>query len=211
MVLTERQRPTEPITSLIDGITRENIQRRFEGFIHKIFIEYLDWLEGLTDTELDRIRDGDRALITQIIYHFCMFEDNPNEDDELDINVGDCLTELMGDHNPLEFIDDNVIDDVVRLFITTTQSSILDRRLTYTDTDKHETFIRYISSIMYWMGTVWLLEWTRNELQRRMTQNHTDTMGEDDAEEGEIIIYADDRFTEHMNELHNGTPHNHRN
>lgn len=204
MVLTDRQRPTEPmLTSLIDGITRENIQRKFEGFIRLVFIQYLDQLEGLTYTDMELIRDGDRALITQIIYEFCMYEDNPNEDDELDVNVGTHLCHLIEYHNPFGFIDDNIIDEVVRPFITTTQSSILDRRITYTDTDEHETFIRYISSIMYWFGTPWLLEWTRNELQRQLTQNHEDTMNDDDAEEGEIIIYADDRFTQHMNELHN--------
>jgi hypothetical protein len=184
----QRQRPTNPIfNSLIDGITRDNIQRRYEDGTHALFMEYLDQLEGLTYNAIEHIIDNDQELIQRVIHDFIGFEDAHYDDptEPLNVNVGEYLYDLLGDddtQNPLYHVCPNIIDTTINEFIQTTQSVILDRRTPYTDTHKTSILLDYIASIMYWYGTAWLLEWSNNELEQRHLQNNTDNTDDETIE-----------------------------
>jgi hypothetical protein len=161
------------MNSLIDNITRENIQRRYEEGTRLLFSQYLDQLEGLTNDAIYRILENDRDLSIMVIRDFCIYNETDYTDEhDSSVNVGEYLNNLLEitTENPVRHICNNTIDDVVRPFIQTTKSSILERHITYTDTDTYDIFVNYITSIMYWFGNPWLLEWCRSEIQRRMTE-----------------------------------------
>jgi hypothetical protein len=181
------QRPTNLLlNSVIDGATRQNIQSRFEGIVKTWLNDYLNQLDGLTYNMIERIRDGDIELSKEVLDGFIMITDDDEQNNELVSIIGEYIYDIIGDdlQNPLEHIDNNIIDDIVIPFIQTTQSVILDQRTPYLNTDKTQIFIDYISSIMYWFGNPTLLTWCQNELLHRFMENHEEhTTDEEEDDE----------------------------
>lgn len=174
-IVNQRPRPTNPLlNSVIDGINRQNIQSRFERIVKTLLTDYLNQLEGLTYEMIERIRDGDIELSNEILSSFIMTIEDDEEQNELVSIIGEYLYDIIGDdaENPLNHIDNNIIDDIVITFIQTTQSVILNRRTIYINSSKINILLDYISSIQYWFGNPILLEWSRNELLRRVVENH---------------------------------------
>lgn len=190
----QRPRPTNPLlNSVIDGVNRQNIQTRFERVAKTLLIDYLNQLEGLTYGMIESIRDGNIDLSRDILSGFVMITDDDEEEHELVSIIGEYLYDIIGDdaQNPLHHIDNNIIDDIVIPFIQTTQSVIVNHQHTYINTSKTNIFIDYIASIQYWFGNPTLLEWCRNELLRRVVENHDENIT-DDVDEDEIIEISDE-------------------
>ena len=171
----QRQRPTNQLLNgVIDGVTRENIQSKFEEMVTKLLTEYLNDLDELTNETIESIRDGNIELSSDILSGFVTIIDDDEEENELVSIIGEYLYDIIGDdaQNPLHHIDNNIIDDIAIPFIQTTQSVILNHQHIYLTTSKTPIFIDYIASINYWFGNPTLLDWCRNELNRRMLENH---------------------------------------
>jgi len=185
--VNQRQRPTHPMmSSLVDGITRENIQRRFETNI-KVELQkeggFFDWFEGLTYEELENICSTDiticQPIIEQILNNFIQIVDD--DYDGVDYICDDWLEQIVDDdnNNPLHHICSNIIDNEIKLFISITQSAMLNTRVVYTSTCKTDILISYIGSIIYWKGCPWLKEWAQRELTRRQTEVNEDARDAD--------------------------------
>jgi hypothetical protein len=182
------QRPTNQLLNgVIDGVTRENIQSRFEEVVKTLLTEYLNDLEGLTYQTIEQIRDGNIATTQNILTSFIMLTNDADADDPTNLItiISEFLHDIVCDNtqNPLHHICNNIIDDTIIPFISTTHSVIRQQQTRYLNTTPKLIFIDYISCIMYWFGTPYLLEWCRNELHRRMLENHYATISTDANED----------------------------
>ena len=187
----QRPRPTNPLLrALTYGVNRDNIESRFKDLVKQLFRDYLvNDCDGLTTNDIERIRDGDMDITESVINGFVRVV-NADECDDGDMDegtmtwgVGEYLIEIIGnrDENPLYFIDPNALDEIP-IFITTTKSVILE----HTSTEPMREcqigiLIEYIGSIMYWFGLSYLVDWGREELLRRMIQNHDENIADDDV------------------------------
>lgn len=199
--IEQRPRPTNPLLlQLTYGITRDNIQRRFEDLVKQLVCDYLDECEGLTINNIERIIDGDNDIIEELLNGLIRVvyadecDDVEMADGTMTWGIGDYLTDIIGnrDESPLYFIDDNALDEIP-IFIGTTKSVIMGHQYTHPiNRCKLCMLIEYVCSIIYWFGRPYLLEWCRDQLQIRLIENHNEHTTEDD----EIIEIRDGEITD---------------
>jgi hypothetical protein len=204
VIVNQRPLPINPILrALTNGVNTSNVRQRFTDAVKSLYISYLNNETDLTNHELECIRDNDLRMIDSISSEFInpIFygydDDLELEPNEMTFGIRDYLINIVGGgyNNPLYWVSDNALD-VLKTYISNRKTYILslDTQSTQQLGCFTSILIELIGCLMNEFGRGWLKDWSRDQLQRR-------TIG-DDAEEGEIIIYADDRFTEHMNELH---------
>jgi hypothetical protein len=176
------------MTGLTTDITRENIQRKFEIAIKTELFRgdgFFSTLE-LTDEDLSKICNNDivicNPLIQPILHSFIKIVYSDDDGNNSEFLISDYLYNIIGENhnNPLLHICNNIIDDVVKVFISVTKSAIHDTRVVYNETCKTSNLIEYIACIMYWFGSVWLKQWSNAELiTRRSVEDNADATDEE--------------------------------
>jgi hypothetical protein len=165
-----------------DIITVENFEQKFIKMVEIMFLDYLLDLD-IPDEDMRIIRNspGERMpLLEDIVTNFATIVD---DDDGLGPIIGPWLYYLLtkdgcGNENVLYFVTDDVVNEI-KIFIGVTHSTILKKTTKYNNTELTEVLIDFIACITYWYGIAWLLKWSKNEMVRRFTYKHLETV--DDA------------------------------